>query len=188
MHKNELPFIPLETRFAWIQILQSAAKHRANPLCLARAAEDAVYKTRMQKLNIDGLDVCVYGPETTILSFETMQVHAQHAVNHYCAKLRRAAFILCTDEAVIKKDDAWWDLEDDDLAKLTGQADWKHDFLSKQDKARAVLKGEAQTVGLFSCPACKSKNVDTDQKQTRSADEPMTVFCCCNSCGKRFVR
>ncbi len=35
--------------------------------------------------------------------------------------------------------------------------------------------------------ACKSKDIDTEQKQTRSADEPMTLFCACNRCGKRWV-
>ena len=187
MQKNELPPIPAKTRVDWIRILHGAGKHRNNALKLARAAEDAANKTRMQKTNIDGLDVCMYGNQT-VLSFETMQVHAQHAINQYCSTLRRAAFILHSNKINIIEDGPWWDENDEDLAAHTGQNEWKNEFLAKQENARAVLKGEAQTVGLFSCPSCKSKNVDTDQKQTRSADEPMTVFCCCNSCGKRFVR
>lgn len=36
------------------------------------------------------------------------------------------------------------------------------------------------------CPACKKYNVTYNQVQTRSADEPMTTFCFCNECGKRW--
>lgn len=36
------------------------------------------------------------------------------------------------------------------------------------------------------CPACKKFNVTYNQVQTRSADEPMTTFCYCNECGKRW--
>ena len=42
--------------------------------------------------------------------------------------------------------------------------------------------------GIFQCPRCQSYEVDTEQKQTRSADEPMTIFCHCTKCDKRFVR
>lgn len=40
--------------------------------------------------------------------------------------------------------------------------------------------------GLFICRKCKSKNTDYHQLQTRSADEPLTNFHLCNSCGHRW--
>ncbi len=39
---------------------------------------------------------------------------------------------------------------------------------------------------LLKCPACKKSNCTYNQVQTRSADEPMTTFCFCNECGKRW--
>ena len=36
------------------------------------------------------------------------------------------------------------------------------------------------------CGKCKSDNVQWEQKQTRGADEPMTLFCKCMSCGKQW--
>jgi transcription elongation factor S-II len=39
---------------------------------------------------------------------------------------------------------------------------------------------------FLTCRRCKSANVDTDAKQTRSADEPMTVFALCRECGNRW--
>ena len=43
---------------------------------------------------------------------------------------------------------------------------------------------DAAAVAL--CSVCKSTNIDITQRQTRGADEPMTVFCCCLDCGKRW--
>jgi DNA-directed RNA polymerase subunit M/transcription elongation factor TFIIS len=40
---------------------------------------------------------------------------------------------------------------------------------------------------FIKCRRCGSGDVDTDAKQTRSADEPMTVFACCNGCGSRWT-
>lgn len=47
------------------------------------------------------------------------------------------------------------------------------------------LTGGTQT-DLIKCPKCRKTNVTYNQVQTRSADEPMTTFCLCNECGKRW--
>ena len=44
----------------------------------------------------------------------------------------------------------------------------------------------SQKNAFLQCRACKSKRVLFEQKQTRSADEAMTVFCQCMDCGKRW--
>lgn len=55
-------------------------------------------------------------------------------------------------------------------------------------KAKLLLSEKTtSSSGLFQCRRCKSFDVDTEQKQTRSADEPMTIFCLCTKCGLRFV-
>jgi transcription elongation factor S-II len=40
--------------------------------------------------------------------------------------------------------------------------------------------------GEFKCSRCKSSKTTFHEKQTRSADEPMTVFVLCLNCGKRW--
>lgn len=47
------------------------------------------------------------------------------------------------------------------------------------------LTGGTQT-DLIKCPKCRKSNCTYNQVQTRSADEPMTTFCLCNECGKRW--
>lgn len=42
------------------------------------------------------------------------------------------------------------------------------------------------TKGMLACPNCKSKSTESIEKQTRSADEPMTIISTCLECGKTW--
>lgn len=59
-------------------------------------------------------------------------------------------------------------------AVLTDQMEFDND-----EKGRTTKKA-------IICRVCKSDDVDCNQKQTRGADEPMTVFCECLKCGTRW--
>jgi len=50
----------------------------------------------------------------------------------------------------------------------------------------AMRSGEVIPEGILQCGRCKSKRVIWYQMQTRSADEPMTVFANCSECGKHW--
>ena len=43
-----------------------------------------------------------------------------------------------------------------------------------------------QAEGLLTCGKCKSKKTTYSEFQTRAADEPVTLFCLCFSCGARW--
>ena len=47
-------------------------------------------------------------------------------------------------------------------------------------------KPEVRIDSVFPCLKCQSKNVISSEKQTRSADEPMTVFFACLNCGNNW--
>lgn len=51
--------------------------------------------------------------------------------------------------------------------------------------AQAAVEKRAIT-DRFTCSRCKQKKVSYFQMQTRSADEPLTTFCTCENCGKRW--
>jgi len=63
--------------------------------------------------------------------------------------------------------------------------DWEQ---ANEDKINDMcgIKGELLQASLFTCSRCKSTKTTSTQKQTRSADEPMTVFVFCMNCGKRW--
>ena len=63
--------------------------------------------------------------------------------------------------------------------------DWE---TANEDKINQMcgIKGELLSASLFTCGRCKSTKTTSTQKQTRSADEPMTVFVLCMNCGKRW--
>mmetsp|Transcript_23008 Transcript_23008/g.38028 ORF Transcript_23008/g.38028 Transcript_23008/m.38028 type:complete len:300 (+) Transcript_23008:41-940(+) len=48
------------------------------------------------------------------------------------------------------------------------------------------IKGDLLEASLFTCGRCNSIKTTSTQRQTRSADEPMTVFVLCLNCGKRW--
>jgi transcription elongation factor S-II len=61
----------------------------------------------------------------------------------------------------------------------------------KQDQKESELKEffekkKLEVNSIYTCGKCKKDKVEHYQKQTRSADEPMTVFCHCLLCGKRW--
>ena len=63
--------------------------------------------------------------------------------------------------------------------------DWE---AQNEDKINEMcgIKGELLQASLFTCGRCKSTKTTSTQKQTRSADEPMTVFVLCLNCNNRW--
>ena len=66
---------------------------------------------------------------------------------------------------------------------------WKEliDEKSNRDKALYETKKEAMT-DQFKCRKCGSRETCYYEMQTRSADEPMTIFITCLNCGNRWKR
>jgi DNA-directed RNA polymerase subunit M/transcription elongation factor TFIIS len=77
------------------------------------------------------------------------------------------------------------------LAHMTHQemdpSHWKEyiEKKMKRDMSLTSSKIEAST-DLFTCKKCQSTRCTYYELQTRSADEPMTIFVTCLDCGKHF--
>lgn len=85
------------------------------------------------------------------------------------------------------------------LAHGTPVATYKQSLLQKRDNcARVISMLTADTDedrvhnenALMVCYKCKGNDIDFELAQTRSADEPMTVFCTCLNpkCGCRWTK
>jgi len=55
----------------------------------------------------------------------------------------------------------------------------------KRDAAKYTMNIEAST-DMFTCKKCRSKRCTYYELQTRSADEPATIFVTCLDCGKHW--
>ena len=179
---QDLPQIPAELRKKWIEYLPTDRQ-------TSRAIEQYVHSTRQEVINISSDEKVYRYGNTDILGLDTLEAHLSAAAAHYSEQMRKAAWILhchkLKGDAAIRAMSA----PADDLVAGTEHEKWEANFFKQKERAREVLTGRViPTTGIFACPKCKSFDVDTDQKQTRSADEPMTIFCCCNSCGSRFIR
>jgi len=69
-----------------------------------------------------------------------------------------------------------------DDAFQRSRLDWAEANAEKINKQCGI----ENDIGLFTCGKCKSTKTSNTQKQTRSADEPMTVFVVCHNCGARW--
>lgn len=65
---------------------------------------------------------------------------------------------------------------------------WSNAIASAERKRNMMVvrcEDEEET-GLYKCAKCKSKNTSFVTLQTRSADEPMTIFITCKQCDNRW--
>jgi DNA-directed RNA polymerase subunit M/transcription elongation factor TFIIS len=201
--KHETLNIPYFARKEWmmkiceaLSLKNSQCKH---PLIVARIIDFEIIKCLQKKNEIqNGLFSKRYG-NIDIFDLEEKKNHTFNAIRLYCRKMQRILSILeFTNYSDFVNGDGSFDFKnllntrDEDLCRGTKHEEWISEFYNKQQMAKDILGGKGLhiegTKGIFACPKCKSYNVDIDQKQTRSADEPMTNFCLCKDCGKRFVR
>jgi len=95
------------------------------------------------------------------------------------ALVRMSAEELATEESARAREEMLKKLHD------ASRLDWEK---ANDDKINEMcgIKGDLLKASLFTCNRCKSTKTTSTQKQTRSADEPMTVFVFCTNCGKRW--
>ena len=91
--------------------------------------------------------------------------------------LRVMAGTIAPEKFVVMTDE---ELKSESLRKLDNEAE------EENIKNAQMAKGEKSYSDSLECGRCKKKMVSYTQAQTRSADEPMTTFCECMNCGKRW--
>ena len=79
-------------------------------------------------------------------------------------------------------------LDDATLAKGTPIEQWQraHDDNMQYQYVLLHEEHKIDAAGTLMCNRCHSHDVQVEQKQTRSADEGMTIFCECRKCGLRW--
>ena len=67
----------------------------------------------------------------------------------------------------------------------TKEADQRNEWL-EEVYPKDIKGADDMAESVLQCGKCKQYKVDYYQKQTRGADEPMTLFCHCLNCGARW--
>jgi DNA-directed RNA polymerase subunit M/transcription elongation factor TFIIS len=116
----------------------------------------------------------------------------------YMARVRRLAFALRANRGRLMarlEPSALLEADHLVLGKDTEVCRWHQDYLRRQEQERELYSGdipdtgggpEDDVEGVVRCSRCKSSDIRWDQKQTRGADESMTVFFECKNCSKRW--
>lgn len=142
-----------------------------------------------------GIPVWNYGADTVLFETDRPEIHFREAVNAYNDKLEEVFGILSLPKIlkqIMNNVDTLGasllhKIEIQDIEALTEYGSWRETNLESIKKAKSVLEEREETIDAFIlCKKCKSNAVDTEQRQTRAADEPMTIFCVCRKCGSRW--
>ena len=163
------------------QILQTTSDVRSMTHLEAYAYQNACKKGLMH-----GIPVWHYATGTTLYECDKPEAHIKEQMNSYL-DLVEFAIAAWRSNAKLRDDPSIIDTIDFTTVESEFYAAWRSSYLSGVAHAKNVLEERQDTGHFIQCRKCKSNDVDTDQKQTRSADEPMTIFCRCRRCDTRFV-
>ena len=135
------------------------------------------------------LDVCnIKNIEWVRTVEENVFVYARDSDARYAEKVKQLVFNIKNRPDLINfSPEILVALDDSELGKGTAAARWNEAYIAQKQVEKKMLTEDSHTnAAFFRCRACKSTNVEHQQKQTRSADEGMTIFLHCKDCDKRW--
>lgn len=118
----------------------------------------------------------------------------------YMAHMRKLTYNLASNGKTLLErytPDQLAQLDDAILSKGSAIEKWTEAYRARKREEDDLLRSnesvieederaQQQVEGIMVCTRCKSTDITWDQKQTRGADESMTVFFQCRNCGKRW--
>jgi DNA-directed RNA polymerase subunit M/transcription elongation factor TFIIS len=152
--------------------------------------EHSVWSSVCKTGFLHGIPIWSYGDQV-LFETERPEAHFREALSTYSDSLQKVLCLLDMPigQNIIEKalEGNVEMIEEHEIEALTNYGQWRDSNLASIKKAKTVLEEREETIDAFIvCKKCKSNAVDTEQKQTRSADEPMTIFCMCRRCGSRW--
>jgi transcription elongation factor S-II len=173
MHVPERPYAKNIEKAVWLWAIEETK----------RAAEQPVYENR------------------------SLRWRYKHKIIHLMTELTRTPVVACTLEVagdgvklrcdiqpqllhrLLRKEVKSQDLPSMRPDQLQPDGEWARMAfkLKQKEAAREREKSKADNYnGLLKCGRCKSLKTEYTTMQTRSADEPATVFASCRQCGNRW--
>jgi transcription elongation factor S-II len=112
----------------------------------------------------------------------------QMFTKHISANLHPTAYVQNTELYAKYKagEITFMDISEMDSYQLFEER-WKDSFLQQQIREKRQLEGNmSMATDRFLCMRCQKRQCTYYEMQTRSADEPMTIFITCLNCGKHW--
>ena len=168
--KSLRPFITLES----LVILEAFAWNKA-----------------VRKGHLHGIPVWSYSNGSTLFETDKFECHQRELMSSYLDTMHLIeALVQDTEQKKLLELNPLSIVDLDPSVDPRGSSaynQWQKEYLDSITSARKVLQETVELKDAFIvCKKCKSNEVDTEQKQTRSADEPMTIFCKCRKCQTCF--
>jgi len=141
------------------------------------------YKNACQIGDIHGIPVWKYNNGALLFETEKPEAHMKEFLQSYLdlSNYVESCFAFIEPEKIPEA-------KDHDIESQCEFGSWHNAYLEELSKSKRIFEERSEPEGTFiQCRKCKGNAVDTEQKQTRSADEPMTIFCLCRKCGARFT-
>lgn len=132
----------------------------------------------------NGPPVWCYASGARLYETDKPEAHARELLSSYLSLLAHG--LAAWQESIDVRADPTV-LDTIDLTEGQAFGLWRAKYQASINESKKVLEERQDTGQFIQCRKCKSNDVDTEQKQTRSADEPMTLFCRCRRCETRFV-
>ena len=133
--------------------------------------------------------VWTYG-QTNLFETDKYEIHLREAHAAYSDRIEyiKSVFEIMKDD-ILKNPRMIENIDKQTLENESKYGQWRTQNQKSIRKSREVLEERDNSTSdeFIKCFKCKSNSVDTEQKQTRSADEPMTIFCECKNCGSRWT-
>lgn len=147
--------------------------------------ELCMYENILKQNEIYGVPAWTYANGHTLFETDKVHVHIHNAMSSYFDFFYKVRAMLDLCPGVLTGDNTAF-LRNEVINPVHSAI--RTQYFKRLEEAKAVLEERSvETSTFIQCRKCKSSDVDTEQKQTRSADEPMTLFCFCKACGSRFV-
>ena len=90
-------------------------------------------------------------------------------------------------EGLIQPDEfASKDVREFESEEVKNRQNLNKDWYMKSVQSDFYLQNTDNNESEITCYRCKSKKVHSNQKQIKSADEPMTTFCFCFNCKRTW--
>jgi len=169
-----------------------ASNNYKKVLTLATLLEAYAVTTTCKTGHLGGtIPIWEYASGIVLFASDKPEAHYREFLGSYMERMDYIKQILNIESIrnkVFENPETIENLTEEDLHKLSAFGPWQDSYLENMRRSKQILEERQETTDAFIvCKKCKSNAIDTEQKQTRSADEPMTVFCLCRKCGTRFT-